>query len=158
MPSKTNGRPYTYPEVATPAKVRKDQILLVANGDLRLAANQRCWAAQEVLEHSLTEALAEAGYELSRAHPYKPDQQHGFISSQKEGLASSRGHSTFALDDSPKRRMSRTRFALNLPIQRQCLGGRVRLPAFMVRWMSISMTTKAGRVRVNSMIRSNTSN
>ena len=77
---------YAYPEVADVPAVKKNQVLLVANGDLRLSANQRCWAAQEVLEHSLTEALAEAGYELVRAHAYKTEEQHGFISSQKEGL------------------------------------------------------------------------
>ncbi len=81
-----NGSPYAYPELANVPAVKKNQVLLVANGDLRLSANQRCWAAQEVLEHSLTEALAEAGYDLVRAHPYKADEQHGFISSQKEGL------------------------------------------------------------------------
>ena len=31
-------------------------------------------------------AVADFGYELVRAHLYKPDQQHGFIGSQKEGL------------------------------------------------------------------------
>ena len=30
--------------------------------------------------------MAEAGYELVRAHPYKPDEKHGFIGSQKEGM------------------------------------------------------------------------
>jgi hypothetical protein len=62
------------------------QVLLVANGDLRLSANQKCWAAQQEMEQALTKAVAETGYELVRAHPYKPDEQHGFIGSQKEGL------------------------------------------------------------------------
>ena len=34
----------------------------------------------------LTRAVADAGYELVRAHPYKDDEQHGFIGSQKEGM------------------------------------------------------------------------
>ena len=34
----------------------------------------------------LTEAVAAAGYKLVRAIPYKPDEKHGFISSQKEGM------------------------------------------------------------------------
>ncbi len=62
-------------------------ILLVANGDLRLSANQTCWPAQHAMEQTLTAALAQLGYQLVRAHPYKPAQKHGFISSQKEGMA-----------------------------------------------------------------------
>src|SRR5262245_32237224 len=62
------------------------QILLVASGDLRIPANQKCWPAQNEMEQALTSAVADAGYELVRAHPYKPDEQHGFIGSQKEGM------------------------------------------------------------------------
>lgn len=61
-------------------------ILLVANGDLRLTANQTCWPAQLAMEQTLTAALARLGYKLVRAHPYKPEQKHGFIGSQKEGM------------------------------------------------------------------------
>jgi hypothetical protein len=62
------------------------RVLLVASGDLRLAANQKCWPAQLEMEQALTRAVKDAGYELVRAHPYKADAQHGFINSQKEGL------------------------------------------------------------------------
>ncbi len=62
------------------------QVLLVASGDLRLSANQKCWPAQQEMEEALGRAVADLGYQLVRAHPYKPDQQHGFIGSQKEGL------------------------------------------------------------------------
>ena len=55
-------------------------------GDLRLSANQVCWPAQEAMEKQLAAAVAAQGYKLVRAHPYKPDAKHGFISSQKEGL------------------------------------------------------------------------
>jgi hypothetical protein len=61
-------------------------ILLIANGDLRLSANQTCWAAQAAMEKQLTAVVAKFGYQLVRAHPYKPDQKHGFIGSQKEGM------------------------------------------------------------------------
>jgi len=61
-------------------------VLLVANGDLRLSANQNCWAAQKEMEATLTQALANLGYTLKRAHPYKPKQKHGFIQNQKEGM------------------------------------------------------------------------
>jgi hypothetical protein len=63
------------------------KILLVANGDLRQSANEVCWPAQHAMEKALTAAVAKLGYTLVRAHPYKPAQKHGFIGSQKEGMA-----------------------------------------------------------------------
>ncbi|MBN1910424.1 MAG: fucose isomerase [Pirellulales bacterium] len=66
--------------------MKKKQVLLVASGDLRLSANQECWPAQKAMEDSLAEAIADAGYELVRAHPYKAGEKHGFIGSQKEGM------------------------------------------------------------------------
>ncbi len=62
-------------------------VLLVANGDLRQSANEVCWPAQHAMEQALTAALAKLGYKVVRAHPYKPEQKHGFIGSQKEGMA-----------------------------------------------------------------------
>jgi hypothetical protein len=62
-------------------------VLLVANGDLRHSANEVCWPAQRAMEQRLTDAVAQLGYRLVRAHAYKPAQKHGFISSQKEGMA-----------------------------------------------------------------------
>lgn len=64
----------------------KKEVLLIANGDLRLSANQNCWQAQSDMEQTLTDALASLGYTLTRAHPYKEDEKHGFIGSQKEGM------------------------------------------------------------------------
>jgi hypothetical protein len=77
---------YELPVLAKPPKAKKKQVLLVASGDLRPAANRSCWKAQSEMEQALTAAVAQAGYELVRAHPYKPDEQHGFIGSQKEGM------------------------------------------------------------------------
>ncbi|MDB6126531.1 MAG: fucose isomerase [Verrucomicrobia bacterium] len=62
-------------------------ILLVANGDLRPSANEFTWGFQQAMEKQLTAAVAKLGYKLVRAHPYKPEAKHGFISSQKEGMA-----------------------------------------------------------------------
>jgi hypothetical protein len=62
-------------------------VLLVASGDLRASANEVCWPAQHAMEKILAAAVAQLGYKLVRAHPYKPAQKHGFISSQKEGMA-----------------------------------------------------------------------
>jgi len=77
---------YVFPSVTKPTKVKKNQVLLVASGDLRPSANQVCWPAQQEMEQALGRAVADAGYELVRAHPYKDDQKHGFIASQKEGM------------------------------------------------------------------------
>jgi hypothetical protein len=68
-------------------KASKKQVLLVANGDLRLSANRNCWAAQQEMEATLTRAIEAEGYTVKRAHPYKSDEGHGFIGSQKEGMA-----------------------------------------------------------------------
>ena len=62
-------------------------VFLLANGDLRQTANQACWPAQLAVEKKLALAVAQLGSRLVRAHPYKPKVKHGFISSQKEGLA-----------------------------------------------------------------------
>ncbi len=77
---------YQLPTVTKPPKAKKKQVLLVASGDLRLSANQECWPAQSQMEEALGRAVAAAGYDLVRAHPYKPDEKHGFIASQKEGM------------------------------------------------------------------------
>jgi hypothetical protein len=78
--------PYTFPQMKKPAKIGKKKVLLIASGDLRSSANQKCWPAQAEMEATLTAALANAGYELVRAHPFKEAEGHGFISSQAEGM------------------------------------------------------------------------
>jgi len=78
---------YQIPRLPKIQKTRRHQVLLIANGDLRLSANQNCWPAQHQMEQALTRAVADMGYELIRAHPYKADEKHGFIGSQKEGMA-----------------------------------------------------------------------
>jgi hypothetical protein len=77
---------YELPAVSKPPKTKKRQVLLVASGDLRLLANQKCWPAQKEMEEALGKVVADLDYELVRAHPYKEDEQHGFIASQKEGM------------------------------------------------------------------------
>ncbi|MCF7759610.1 MAG: fucose isomerase, partial [Cephaloticoccus sp.] len=64
----------------------KKTILLIANGDLRQSANEATWGFQKAMERQLTAAVAKLGYQLVRAHPYKPKLKHGFIGSQKEGM------------------------------------------------------------------------
>lgn len=67
-------------------KLKPNQVYLVASGDLRLEANQKCWAEQEKMEKALCEALKKEGWEIVRAHPYDKKKQHGFIDSQKMGI------------------------------------------------------------------------
>ncbi len=59
---------------------------LMANGDLRLSANQRCWPEQAKMEAILGRALKAEGWSVERAHPYDAVTQHGFIDSQKMGM------------------------------------------------------------------------
>ncbi|WP_269522377.1 hypothetical protein [Coraliomargarita parva] len=61
-------------------------VLLVANGDLRLSANQSCWAEQDKMEKELAAVVKTLGATVKRAHKYKPDLKHGFIASQREGM------------------------------------------------------------------------
>ena len=61
-------------------------IYVVANGDLRLSANQKCWPVQKQVEDAVTAAVRAKGYEVHRAHDYDPVKQHGFIDSQKRGI------------------------------------------------------------------------
>ena len=70
-----------------PNSAKNDKVIqLIANGDLRLTANQKCWAAQLEMEAQLKAAVEAQGYTLVRCHPYKADDKHGFIQSQKEGM------------------------------------------------------------------------
>src|ERR1043166_8313637 len=66
--------------------LKAKQICLMANGDLRLSANQKCWPEQARMESILTRALKAEGWKTVRAHPYDPAKQHGFIDSQKMGM------------------------------------------------------------------------
>src|SRR5690606_557688 len=67
------------------------EIYLVASGDLRPAANESCWAAQEEMEAMLTRALQRQGRSVRRAHAYDPVKKHRFIDSQKMGMEVFRG-------------------------------------------------------------------
>jgi hypothetical protein len=69
----------------------QSEAYLVANGDLRLSANQKCWAEQEKMEAALALALKVEGCEVKRAHGFDPEKGHGFIDSQKMGIEVFRG-------------------------------------------------------------------
>ena len=61
-------------------------IYLVANGDLRLSANQKCEPAQAEMEKALVGAIEREGFNVKRAHSFDEKKGHGFIDSQNMGL------------------------------------------------------------------------
>src|SRR5436190_5886083 len=63
-----------------------EPVILVANGDLRLSANQKCWPAQARVEEAVIESIRGDGFEVRRGHAYDPVKKHGFIDSQKRGM------------------------------------------------------------------------
>jgi hypothetical protein len=60
---------YAIPEVKSPKSVNPGEVLLVASGDLRQAANRVCWQAQAGLEEALSKVFYAEGVKLLRAHP-----------------------------------------------------------------------------------------
>jgi hypothetical protein len=82
---------YQLPLVVDRPRTGKRDVILIANGDLRLTANRNCWPAQAEMESAITRAVEDAGYRLIRGHGYKESEGHGFIGSQKEGMEVFRG-------------------------------------------------------------------
>ena len=67
-------------------KLKAKQVYILANGDLRLSANQVCWAEQSKMEAALSKALKAEGWVAVRAHGFDRKKKHGFIDSQKRGM------------------------------------------------------------------------
>src|SRR6201985_1580478 len=61
-------------------------IYLVANGDLRPSATQKCWPVQAEVEAAVVAAIKAQGHEVRRGHDYDEAKRHGFIDSQKRGI------------------------------------------------------------------------
>lgn len=61
-------------------------VYLIASGDMRLSANQKCEATQAAMERQIFDAVQREGATIRRGHPYDPVKQHGFIDSQKYGI------------------------------------------------------------------------
>jgi hypothetical protein len=68
-----------------------EPVYLIANGDLRLSANQKCWPAQHQAEEAVMAAIRAQGREVVRGHGYDAAKGHGFIDSQKRGMEVFRG-------------------------------------------------------------------
>eukprot|EP01114_Cavostelium_apophysatum_P019627 TRINITY_DN637_c0_g1_i1.p1 TRINITY_DN637_c0_g1~~TRINITY_DN637_c0_g1_i1.p1 ORF type:complete len:535 (+),score=181.63 TRINITY_DN637_c0_g1_i1:85-1689(+) len=64
----------------------QNEVYLVASGDLRLSANQKCWPVQSEMEEALRKAFEAQGFKIVRAHKYDETEKHGFISSQRMGI------------------------------------------------------------------------
>jgi hypothetical protein len=77
---------YVLPKLIEPTKVGKNTAILVASGDLRLSANQVCWAAQSEMERRVMDAFAAEGVLVQRGHHYDTTLQHGFIWNQRMGM------------------------------------------------------------------------
>ncbi len=61
-------------------------VVLVASGDSRLSANQRCWPAQQALEEHVARAVGELGRRVVRGHAPDAEKKHGFIDGQARGM------------------------------------------------------------------------
>ncbi len=77
---------YQIPRLTPPAPVAANEAILIANGDLRLSANQVCWPAQREMEASITAAFANEGITIRRGHEYDETLKHGFIWNQRMGM------------------------------------------------------------------------
>jgi len=72
--------------MTAPKKSPAKRAYLMASGDLRASANQRCWPEQAKMEAILVKALKAEGWKCQRAHKFDPAKGHGFIDSQKMGM------------------------------------------------------------------------
>ena len=62
------------------------EIILIANGDLRTSANQKCEEAQQAMEALLIKAIEKEGRKIRRGHGFDAKRGHSFIDSQKYGM------------------------------------------------------------------------
>ncbi len=77
---------YTLPEVTTRPTLREKTVYTIASGDLRPAANTKCWPTQQRLEADFSAAIRRLGWSVQRGHDVDPVTGHGFIDSQRAGI------------------------------------------------------------------------
>jgi hypothetical protein len=66
--------------------MKKKTIILIANGDLRASANQKCEIEQLAMEAKLIAAIKQEGHTIQRGHGFVAAKGHSFIDSQKYGM------------------------------------------------------------------------
>jgi hypothetical protein len=77
---------YVVPKLELPAPIKDNEAILIANGDLRLSANQVCWEAQQDMEKRIIAAFKKEGITVRRGHAYDEELKHGFIWNQRMGM------------------------------------------------------------------------
>jgi hypothetical protein len=60
------------------------KIALISNGDFRQSASKVCWPKQEHTLKEVERAFKTIGIDTFRAHPFKKEQEHGFVNTQAE--------------------------------------------------------------------------
>lgn len=68
------------------APLADNQVILVASGDSRLAANLSGWHDQDQMEQKLAQVFGNMGFELLRGHAIDTEKGHGFLDSQRAGM------------------------------------------------------------------------
>lgn len=61
------------------------EVALISNGDFRDAVGVNCWPKQEETLQKVEKVFKSLRLKAKRAHPYKEDKKHGFITTQAEG-------------------------------------------------------------------------
>jgi L-fucose isomerase, second N-terminal domain. len=77
---------YAVPTPTAPAVAQPQTVYTVASGDLRPAANEKCWPTQQRLEADFAAAVRGLGWNVVRGHDVDPVKGHGFIDSQRKGI------------------------------------------------------------------------
>jgi hypothetical protein len=77
---------YVLPQAAEPVTAQPLTVYTVASGDLRPAANIKCWPTQLQLEDDFARAIDSLGWSAVRGHPIDDAKGHGFIDSQRMGM------------------------------------------------------------------------
>ena len=76
----------TLPQTVRARTLKKNEVFVMTNGDLRESANRSCWSVQQKFEDLLSRVLIEKfDIQAVRAHAYNENSKHGFIASQREG-------------------------------------------------------------------------
>ncbi|HEY3411369.1 MAG TPA: hypothetical protein VGK53_24655, partial [Propionicimonas sp.] len=63
---------YLVPETPTKPAAEPKTVYTVASGDLRLTTNVKTWAMQQQVEREFAAAIAELGWNVTRAHGVDP--------------------------------------------------------------------------------------